>query len=203
MKIFLGVILAFISGMLFLPRYGSTEIRNLPLLLVVICAVLVLLFIRCLKYIIFILKAKKILREKGFLQVGFRIVPFALFLTFCCEDNDLNVAFFVRKKRHQHCFFKDINNMEFYRSNRVVFRDIKAKGATISNLVEEKLVGKRKIRCSSFLKSHNNKTIFLFDKLPYKVTDSSQRQELGNGDIICSSNVLLYDLKGIQDCQTL
>lgn len=203
MRIFLGMILAVLSAALFLPGQGSTQIRNLPLLLAVVSFLLVLILVRCLKYMILILKAKKILREKGFERIGFHVVPFTVFLTFRCDDNDLNVAFFTRKKRQQHCFFKDINNIEFYRSNRVVFRNIKVKGATISNLVEDKLVGKRRIRCNSFLKNHNNKTIFLFDKLPYRVTDSSQRQELGNGDVICSSNVVLYDLKGIRGCQIL
>ena len=122
-------------------------------------------------------------------------------IIFKSEKKELNIVFLVKKKKYQNYFFKDINNVEFYRSNRVVFNNIKAHGATISKAVETKSVGKQKIKWKQYDMGHNGTNILLFDKLPFKISDSVKKEELGNGDRICSSNVYLFDLNGLQNTE--
>lgn len=154
------------------------------------------------------IKAKRILKKKGFRCVKFVAFPFGSMLrgrysmTFQNETEELNVLLLVRKKQYPHYYVRDLEHLEFYRSNRVVFKGSKV-SATVTNLVETKLVGKQKIKWNSnATNSHRN--ILLFDNLPYKVTDSMKasellkKPELGNGDRICSSDTYLYDLKGLE-----
>lgn len=209
MKYLIYLILTFIGGLLFLPQTGSTQIRNIPLLLVILFSILGVVIIRVLKYIILMFKTKRYLNQKGFKCVKFLFFPLGSMLhgrynmTFRSETEELNIVFLVKKKKYQHYFFKDINSIEFYRSNRVVFNNIKAYGATISKLVETKLVGKQKIKWQHYDMSFNRKNILLFDKLPFKISDSVKKEELYNGDRICCSNIYLYDLKGLQRTENI
>ena len=207
MKYIVCLILVFIGGMLFLPRTGSTQIRNIPLLFVILFFILVIFMIGIFKYMVLMVKAKRILNQKGFKCVKFFFFPFGAMLhgryniIFQSEKKELNIVFLVKKKKYQNYFFKDINNVEFYRSNRVVFNNIKAHGATISKAVETKSVGKQKIKWKQYDMGLNGTNILLFDKLPFKISDSVKKEELGNGDRICSSNVYLFDLNGLQNTE--
>lgn len=204
MRYLVYLIIALIGGLLFLPKTGSTQIRNIPLLLAILFSILGVVTIRILKYIILMFKTKKFLNQKGFKCVKFFVFPFGFILhgrynmTFQSEKEELNIVFLVKKKKYQHYFFKDINSIEFYRSNRVVFNNIKAYGATISKSVETKLVGKQKIKWKQYNTSLNRTNILLFDKLPSQISDSVKKEELGNGDQICGSNIYLFDLNGLQ-----
>ena len=204
MKIFIAIVLAVISAALFLPHRG-TEIRNVPLLLAILFLIGTVFIIRVIRYIILGMKTKTILSKKGFRCVKFVMFPFGSMLhgrynmIFQSEKEELNLVLLVRKKTYQHYYFQDINHIEFYRSNRVVFTNTKVRGATISKAVETKLVGKQKIKWVQGDAHLNSINIVLFDQLPFKVTDTVRREELGNSDPICSSNIRLYDLKGLQD----
>ena len=66
MKYALYCILAFIGLALFLPKSGSTEIRNLPLLIVIISLLLVYAAYRYIKLIFLAYKVKKSLKKVGF-----------------------------------------------------------------------------------------------------------------------------------------
>ena len=205
MKYIVYLILAFISGMLFLPESGSTQIRNLPLLIAILILFLGVFIIRFIRYIRLLFKVKSSLKQKGFQCVRFRISSIGAILhgrsnmTFQNGKEELNVVFFIRKKRFQHYFFRNINHIEFYRSNRVVFNNIKAYGATVSKMVETKLVGKQKIKWNEHDLSPDRTNVLLFEKLPYKISDSARKEELCNGDPVCSSSVYLYDLNGFLD----
>lgn len=204
MKYLVYLISAFIGSLLFLPKPGSTQIRNIPLLLVILFSMLGVAIIRIFKYIILMFKTKRFLNQKGFKCVRFFVFPLWSILhgrynmLFRRGKEELNIVFLLKKKKYQHYFFEDINRIEFYRSNRVVFNNIKAYGATISKLVETKLVGKQKIKWQQCDMSFNRTNVLLFDKLPFKISDSVNKKELGNGDRICCSNVYLYDLNGLQ-----
>ena len=209
MKYIVYIILAFIGGMLFLPDSGSTQIKNIPLLLIILSVMLGIFIIRIFKYIIFMFNTQRLLNKKGFTCVKFFVFPLGSMLhgrynmIFRSEAEELNIVFLVKNKKYQHYFFKDINTIEFYRSNRVVFNNIKAYGATISKLVETKLVGKQKIKWQQYYTSLNRKNILLFDKLPFKISDGVKKEELCNGDRICHSDIFLYDLNGLQRTENI
>ncbi len=209
MKYLVYLILAFIGGLLFLPKSGSTQIRNIPLLLAILFSMLGVVTIRILKYITLMVKTKRFLNQKGFKCVKFFVFPFWSMLhgrynmIFQNGKEELNIVFLVKKKKYQHYYFKDINSIEFYTSNRVVFNNRKAYGPTISKLVETKLVGKQKIKWKQYDTSFSGRNILLFDKLPFKISDFAKKEELGNGDQICCSNIYLFDLNGLQRMENI
>jgi len=65
MKYVVYVALAFIAGLLFLPRTGTTQIRNLPLLILILLIVLILILIRFFKHIVLMVKTKNCSRKMG------------------------------------------------------------------------------------------------------------------------------------------
>ena len=203
MKILVSLALTFVSMLLFLPSVGTTEIRNLPLLLMILGVLLVFFSVGVVKQIVLMIKARKILREKGFRCIKFCANPFASVLrgryrmTFQRNAERLNVVFLVKKKRYPHYYCKDMNHIEFYRSNRVVFQAARHKGATVSNLVETKLVGKQRIKWKHKAEGEKSMDILCFDKLPFLITDSVKNEGLNNGDLICASAVKLFDLAGL------
>lgn len=203
MKIVVGFILAFVSAMLFLPRSDSTQIRNLPLLITIVCFFLLLHIIRAFKYIILMIKAKNIIEKNGYIWDGFRVVPFSLIMRFRRKREVLSVAFVVIKKKYQRCHFKDSEHIEFYRSYRIIFGSTKTKGTIVSNLVETELVGRRWIKWGQSAEPSYRKCILLFNRLPEHITDSTHRPGLGNGDAVCSSDIVLYDMKGFKQIHKL
>lgn len=80
MKYIVCLILVFIGGMLFLPLPGSTQIRNIPLLFVILFFVFGIFMIGIFKYMFLMVKAKRILNQKGFKCVKFFSFPSGL----CC-----------------------------------------------------------------------------------------------------------------------
>ena len=205
MKIFIYMVLAILAGACFLPKKWGAPIRNLPVFLAVLSLISLLLLIRLIKYLLLLRRAKQIMREKGFGCVKVVFNPFSCMLhgqygmTFQRKHERLNVLLLVRKKRYPHYYFEDDNHVVFYSSHRMIFPSIKSKGVAMANASEKQLMGKRRIKWSHPHQSPDCKRILLFDRLPNKVTDSIKRQELGNGDTVCNSDVRLYDLKGLQN----
>ena len=200
MKYLIYMSLIFICGLLFLPQSGSEQIRNVPLLLIIVLFVFTIFIIKILKYILLMYKTNRVLKEIGFKCIKFFVFPLCSTPRMIFEKGNekLNIILLVRKKKHIHYFFKDPNHIEFYKSNRIILNNIKAYGATVSKLVETKLIGKQTIRWNHHFVDSNNICILLFDKLPANVTDSVKTQGLGNGDRICNSNINLYDFGGLQ-----
>ena len=54
MKYFIYAVLAFIAALLFLPASGTTQIRNLPLLLFTLSVILLFMFVRFFKYVLLV-----------------------------------------------------------------------------------------------------------------------------------------------------
>ena len=65
MKYVVYIAMLFVCGFLFLPRTGTTEIRNLPLLLFILTLILIYTLIRFIKYVLLIVKTKKQLKKSG------------------------------------------------------------------------------------------------------------------------------------------
>ena len=201
MKYLVYAILALISGALFLPRSGTTEIRNQPLLIVVLSLIFILILIRIFKYVFLMAKTKKLLKENGKQVIQTRFLPWAsLFhgqysITFQSENQVAQIVLISRKRKYQRYHFDSISRLEFYRANRVVFRSIRVEGGTISNLVEINQIGKQSIKWDDTAKIR----IIVFDQLPDSITDSAKKETLANRDRICGTEVCVFDFAALSD----
>ena len=201
MKYVVYIAVLFVCGLLFLPRTGTTKIRNLPLLLFILSLVLIFILIRFFKYVLLVVKTKKQLKMIGIQQTKIKFFPWASFfhghysITFHHENNIAQIILLSRKSKYQRYHFDSVNKIEFYRSNRVVFNNIKAKGATISKLVETNLVGKQRLKWDDAAKIR----IIIFDKLPEQITDCVKKENIGTGEQICASHMYLLDLSTFCD----
>ena len=195
MKYFVYAVLAFIAALLFLPASGTTQIRNLPLLLFTLSVILLFMFVRFFKYVLLVVKTKKQIKKIGIQKIKIKFFPWDSFfhghysIIFSHENKTAQSILLSKKRKYQRYHFDSINKLEFYCSNRVVFNNIKAKGATISKLVETNLVGKQKIKWDDASETR----MIVFDKLPEQITDSAKKEALGTGERICNSNIYIFD----------
>ena len=203
MKYFVYFSLAFIAALLFLPAMGTTKIRNLLLLLSILALILIFILIRFFKYIFLIAKTKKQLKIAKMKKIKIKIFPWASFfhghysIAFSYKNKFAQIILLSRKRKYQRYHFDRVDNLEFYRSNRVVFKSNKEEGATISKLVETKLVGKQKIKWDDTAEIR----MIVFDKLPRQITDSAKKEALGVGEEICNSNIQVLDFAAF--CQKI
>ena len=195
MKYVVYIAMLFVCGLLFLPRTGTTEIRNLPLLLFILTLILTFILIRFIKYVLLVAKTKKQLKKIGIQNAKIKFFPWASFfhghysITFSHENKIAQIILISRKSKYQRYHFDSVNKIEFYRSNRVVFNSIKEKGATISKLVETNLVGKQRLKWDDTAEVR----IIIFDRIPKQITDFTKKENLCAGEKICSSNIYLFD----------
>ena len=195
MRYVVYIVLAMIAGLLFLPKTGTSEIRNLPLLILLLSIICLLALIRFFKYVALIAKTKKLLKTKLGKVTKIRILPFAsqfhghYSISFQHKEKNVQLLLLSQKRNYQRYHFDRADRLEFYRANRVVFNSIRIKGAKISNLVEVNRVGKQRIKWDDSAEIR----VILFDKLPDQITDSVKREALGVGDRICASNVSILD----------
>lgn len=201
MKCVVYIAVLFVCGLLFLPRTGTTKIRNLPLLLFILSLVLIFILIRFFKYVLLVVKTQKQLKKSGIKEAKIKFLPWASFfhghysITFFHENKIAQIILLSRKRKYQRYHFDSVNKIEFYRSNRVVFNNIKAKGATISKLVETNLVGKQRLKWDDAAEVR----IIIFDKLPKQITDCVKKENIGTGEQICDSHMYLLDLSTFCD----
>lgn len=201
MKYFVYLSLAFVALLTFLPANSTSEIRNKPLLLLILSLILLAILVRLFKYIFFMTKTKKILRRKHIILKQIRFLPWAsrfhgrYTITFQWENKAIEIVLLSRKRKYQRYHFDRVDRLEFYRANRVVFNSIKAYGGKISKLVEVKRVGKQKLKWDD----SSQIRIILFDKLPEQISDTAKKECLGTGDRICASGVYLLDWKAFCD----
>jgi len=135
------------------------------------------------------------------MQIHSKIIPwYSRFhghysVVFQYRGQPVQIILLSKKRKYQRYHFESINKLEFYRSNRVVFNSIKAKGATISKLVETKLVGKQRLKWDDAAEVR----IIIFDKLPEQITDCVKKENIGTGEQICTSHTYLVDLSTFCD----
>lgn len=195
MKYVVYAILFFASVLLFFPRTGNTEIRNLPLLLVLLSLMLLFVLIRFCKYVVLVIKVNKHLKQSGIEGTKIKFLPWASFfhghysISFSYEGKKAQILLLSRKRKYQRYHFDSIHRLEFYRANRVVFKSTKIRGGTISELVEVKQVGKQSLAWDADAELR----AILFDRLPEQITDCAKKEHLAVGERICRSNVCLLD----------
>lgn len=200
MKYVVWIISAFIAFFMFVPKTGSTEIRNLPVLIAILALAALFLLCQLIRRIVFMRKVKKALKNNRCEIVKTVFNPFAarfhgrFSVTFKTEGRTVNALLLMRKRKYQRYHFESAQDLEFYRSTRVVFNSTKIQGATVSNLVETKMVGKQRL-----MWSEADCNIVVFDKLPDHITDSKTKNLLGRGDRICCTNIYISDLASLKE----
>ena len=197
MKYFIYCILALFGCSFFLPEEGSTKIRNIPLLVTILLFIILYCIFNLARLMLFIHKVKTKLKKSGFeiRKTGFRFRQ-----GYIIAEDDTQVYcinLLVRKRSYYRYHFRDVENIEFFKSSFSVSlasrRGTVARGATYS-----RMVGKQKIQDCSFDTNKNISHFLVINKFPQTITDSTRKQELGNGDCICSSNVELFNLSGFE-----
>ena len=195
MKYVIYTILGIIAFLLFMPETGTTEIRNLPLLILVVAVIVGFLIYYLIRRAVFLKKVKKELKKNGCEIIKTHFNPFASRLkgrysvTFRKDGKTICAILLIKKRKYQRYHFANIDYLEFYRSNRVVFNSTRTRGAIISDLVETKLVGKQKL---SWDVADIN--IVVFNKIPDHITDSKTKNPLGKGDKICGTETYITDI---------
>lgn len=195
MKYFIYFILAIISACLFLPASGTTEIRNAPLLIAIISLIIIYYIYRFLKLVAFTCKVKSNLRKNGF-EIRKNRLFFANGNVIAENANEvLDIWLLIRKKSYYRYYFKDSSNIEMYKSSTAVSKSSK-RGTIARGETNTRVVGRQRITRYPYETDKNVNYFVVFDKMPTSVADSARREELYIGDKICSSDVLLYDIKG-------
>ena len=203
MKYVVYTILAIIAFFLFMPTTDGKEIRNLPLLIALLVIIAGFLLWQLIRRAVFMGKVKKTLKKSGCDIIKTHFNPFATRLhgrysfTFKAKEKKVTARLLIRRRKYQRYHFADMENLEFYSSNRVVFNSTKILGATISNLVETKRVGKQKLKWD---KADCN--IIIFDKIPDHITDSKQKELLGKGDKVCGGETYIADIESFSEYLT-
>lgn len=205
MKYLVYTACAIIGFLLFVPETGTTQIRNLPILIALISFFVGFRLFRFAKYIVLMMKTKKALTQKGMRLRKVVISPFGAGLhgryamSFSGAKADWNILFLVVKEKYPHYFFDKVDFLEFFRRNRIVFNAGKTKGAIVSKQVETQLIGKQRLLWTRSTMTNVGSNILLMDKFPNKIFDSVKREELGNGDRICGTDTRLWNWRGF--CQ--
>jgi len=186
MKYLVYAALVFVSMLIFLPKDGTLRPDNLPLLLFLIsCFALYQLF-RLTKRIILLNKMRKLLLEKG--AVIHRFSPLGIMggCHLSAEKNGktMHIVLLMHKHTRTHYHFESTGRVEYYKSNRLVYRAGGASGATISREVETKRIGSRTFTWQN-LSNPAYLPVIVIDRQPSMVTDSVSNQPLAIGDAIC------------------
>ena len=195
MKYLVYAVLAFIAGLLFLPESGSTKIRNLPILIVLLCFLGAVVLWQPFRYLRLMIKVRKRLKKQGISNVRSIFLPWGsrfhgnYCLLFPYKNETVQIILLIKKSKYPCYHFEAADRLECYRTNRVIFNDIKAKGATVSSLTETKLVGKQRLSWESSATVR----VVLFDKLPPLVSDSKKKEAIGVGERMESVEAYLLD----------
>lgn len=200
MKYIVYLALAFVAFFLFVPAPGTTKIRNLPLLILLLIFVLALISIRFFKNVLLMAKTKKALKKNGISEIKTNFRPWTsrfhghYSIAFTKKNQKIQLVLLTRKRKYQRYHFENEKTLEFYRANRVAFKTGKYR-ATVSNLVEVKHVGKQKLAWD------DTATVryVLFDLLPAEITDTVKKENLGIGDPICRRGIYVTDLNHLPD----
>ena len=200
MKYVFYSILAIIALFLFLPTTGSNEIRNLPLLIALLVIIAGIILWYLIRRAAFLQKVKKTLKKNSCEIIKTHFNPFAAHLhgrysvTFKINDKIICARLLIKQIKYQRYHFESAELIEFYRSNRVVFQSTKVRGATISDLVETKKVGRQPLKWDDA-----DRNIIIFNKIPDHITDSAQKNLLSKGDRVCETETYIADLESISE----
>ena len=194
-------LIAIVAVGIFLPDGISGGLDNVPYLIVLLLILLTVLTVKVVRYIRIFRFAKKQLRKNGFAVQKCRYIP-----PFCgskkcnivaCKDNlTIRISILKITKKYLTYHFEDVNTMELYKSTRLAIKPEVRQANIISGHVQTQMVGTKLLNWK-IAHNPNEVNILLFDKFPNMVTDSQNREGLGNGDKICGK-VFVYNLSGFE-----
>ena len=177
MKYAAYTLLTFVALLLFLPASGTTEIRNLPLLIAILTILCVLLIIRAAQRILRISEIKKALRENGCSIEYSTVIPnlFAIKGRYDIRaqraSTKINVLLLRIKKASWHCHFDNINKLEYYITAHAVIHggNNSVKGARVSKATSTRRIAKAPL---PFDIKDGEKYILILDRAPARISDT-------------------------------
>ena len=192
-RLIYSIIVFIVSICLFYPRAGSTEINNLPLLLVILFLIFSYFVYRFFKFLFIVFKLKVTLRKKDF---KIKRIHFLFSKGYIIAENReqvLDICLLFRKRRYYRYHFSNDKTIEFFKTSRSVALTSK-RGSIARGEVYTRCVGKQKLKWYE----DAEKRFILFDKMPNEITDSVKKENIGVGEKICGSNVYIFDLKTLE-----
>ena len=198
MKYVIGTGLTFLALLLFLPAPNSTKLRNLPLLIFLLCVFAAIIVWRLLKYAILMIKAKRLLESKKFKDIRCEYLPFSArlhgrySLTFRHGTDTVQIVFLKRKIKYSRYHFHSDNQIECYQTSRTVA--VKNTAGRIAGAATTQRVG----RCSIVWNKAATVRIVLFDRLPPQGSDAMKYGEVGVGEYMKSVNAYLLHWKAFE-----
>lgn len=195
----------FLFSILILPAPYDNGIGIL-----ICCSILIAIPIlyRLAKYLILMLKTKRLLKKKGFKATRLCYLPFPsrfrgrYSMSFENKSKAINIVFLSKKLKYKNYHFESENLVKFSSYARVMV--YKGNGAgrhgshvSRTNLIRKNNFGEQKILWPENNIQKDNYNIILFDKWPDYVTDLVNRDDksIGQGDFICKSSIQAFDIK--------
>lgn len=199
MKILLCIILCFVAGLTFLPRAGSSEIRNLPLLIFLLALGVAYVAFKLIKRLRFAAEVKKRLTSLGFEGIESRFLSgtgsFAI--TAKLDGVKHNIVLCSVKNRKFRYHFDGTGQIQIYKYVVNSWANVRGGRGSVNYHAQMREAGTHLLPWhEEYQWNVGEENILIMDKMPSSVTDPTTREGiLGNGDRICG-RVLLYDLNG-------
>ena len=188
MKYILYTILAIVGLILFLPEPGSTQIRNIPILIFIILCVAVYLIYRLIRLVSLQRKIKKVIISCG-MEIGkSRILLGSGYIVAKSGDKNICVRCFVRRHKLCRYHFASDDIIEFYKSSMAMVKK-SSSGAFAKGAVETRKVGELDL-CSVPDSYEFARSILVIDKMPDMVSDYKSNKILFDGDVVGDGNMI-------------
>lgn len=198
LKWFLYAVAVIFGLALFLPASGSTEIRNLPLLLALLFCLAVYLICCLIVLGIFVHRIKSILRQKGMQVKRTRIFPGWGYVVAETPTETVDVCFLLRKKKYYRYHFCSTNRVEYWKTTFSVARSSK-RGTVARGAADTRMVGRQEISWRQFVEERRVHRYVVMNRLPDSISDAARREEVSDGDCICGSDIVLISLQKFEN----
>ena len=183
---------------LFLPTPGSTEIRNLPLLLALLFCLAVYLMCHLIIRLVLVHRIKSILRKKGMQVKRTRIFLGWGYVVAETPSETVDVCFLLRKKKYYRYHFCSTNRVEYWKTTFSVARSSK-RGTVARGAADTRMVGRQEISWRQFVEERRVYRYVVMNRLPDSISDAARREEVSDGDCICGSDIVLISLQKFEN----
>lgn len=187
MKYAVYTTLVFAALLLFLPASGTTEIRNLPLLIALLAALLGYIIVRAVLRVVYISRIKQALRECGCSITHTSLIPNFLSIKGRYDiqakraDTVCNIVLLRIKKASSHCHLEGTNRIEYYiTAHTVVHGGNTSRGSRVTKATSTRCIARRSL---PFNIKKGEKYVLVIDKMPSRISDR-KNTNLFVGDMI-------------------
>ena len=198
MKYFIYSTLGFIFLVVFFPskENGVVKFRNAPLLIGLVACVFLYLLYLFIRSVVFAIKVKSVLKRNGIrnIKVRFGLVGGRGHNRIIAMDGKhvYNILLLFKRGIGWRYHFKDKYTLEFYKKTRRVFENSKIIGPIVSNIVETKLLGKKRLKWKDDDLGESVVNILIINKEPYLTSDSESGEKIITPEL--ASGILFFDL---------